>query len=147
MNRLQKIAWSQLAFVAAAASFSVIAMGLFVRKYDYRFAEAWWIAAGYSAPCLILAVIAPPVIFRKKKRQVDSDERDLMIDHYATRIAFGVSFLFFVGVCMTTWVAVGVDSLIPAHWLTRIVYIGWVTTLTAHALTTVVCYGQGRYSK
>ena len=143
MNRQQKVAWSQLAFVGAAGIFSVIAMVLFVRKYAYGLAEAWWIATGYAAPLLILAVIAPPVIFRKRKGRVDCDERDLMIDHYATRIAFGACFVFFVGVCMTTWIAAGVESMIPATWLTRIVYIGWTTTVVAHALTTVVCYGRG----
>lgn len=143
MNRAQKIAWSQLAFVATAASFSVIAMALFVRKYDYRFAEAWWLAAGYAAPLLILAVIGPPVIFRKRKDRVDSDERDLMIDRCAMRMAFGAAFVFFIGVCMTTWIAVGVESMIPAVWLTRIVYAVWTTTIVAHALTTVVCYSRG----
>ncbi len=143
MNRQQKIASCQLGFVAAAVIFSVVAMGFFLRKYGYTATEAWWLAAGYAAPLLILAVIAPPVIFRKRKDRVDSDERDLMIDRCAMRIAFGAAFVFFVGVCMTTWIAVGVDSMIPAVWLTRIVYIGWAATIATHALTTIVCYSRG----
>ena len=143
MNRMQRIAWCQLGFVGGAVVFSVIAMGYFVWRYEYTFSEAWWIAVGYAAPLLILAVIAPPVIFRKRRGRVDCDERDLMIDCTAARIAFGAAFVFFIGVCVTTWIVVGVDSMIPAVWLTRIVYIGWVTAVIAHALTTVVFYSRG----
>ena len=143
MNRLQKIAWTQLGFIGVAAGYSVIAMMYFMKKYEYTAAGAWWLATGYAAPLLILAVIAPPAIFRKRKGRVDSDERDLMIDRCAMRIAFGAAFVFFVGVCMATWIAVGVESMIPAVWLTRIVYAAWTTTIAAHALTTVVCYSRG----
>ena len=143
MNRQEKIAWSQLVLLAIAAAFSAVATVCFIWKYDYTAAEAWWLAVGYTAPILILAVVAPPVIFRKRKGQVGSDERDLMIDRCATQIAFCAAFAFFVGVCMTTWIAVGVDNMIPAVWLMRIVYIGWATTIAAHALATVVCYSRG----
>ena len=143
MNRLQKIAWPQLGLVGVAAGYSVIAMMYFMKKYGYAPAEAWWLAAGYASPILILAVIAPPLIFRKRKGRVDSDERDLRIDRFATRIAFAAAFVFFIGVCMTTWIVVGVESMIPAVWLTRIVYAVWTTTIVAHALTTVVRYRRG----
>ena len=142
MNRMQKIAWCQLALVGVAAVFSVIAMAFFMRKYGYSPAEAWWLAAGYAAPILILAVIAPPFVFRKKKDKVDPDERDLMIDRCAMRMAFGAAFLFFIAVCMITWIAVGVDTMIPAVWLTRIVYAAWTTTIVTHPLTTLVCYNR-----
>lgn len=143
MNRMQKIAWCQLALLGAAGVVSLITMAFFMRKYGYGPAEAWWLAASYAAPILILTVIAPPFVFRKNKGRVNADERDLMIDRCAMRMAFGAAFLFFIAVCMTTWIAVGVDSMIPAVWLTRIVYIGWTTTIAAHALTTVVCYNRG----
>ena len=143
MNRLQKIAWMQLVLVGVAAGYSVIAMMYFMKKYGYAPAEAWWLAAGYAGLLLILAIIAPPLIFRKRKGRVDSDERDLTIDRCATLVAFGAAFVFLIGVCMTTWIAVGVESMIPAVWLTRIVYAVWVTTIVAHALTTVVCYRRG----
>ena len=143
MNRMQKIALCQLALLGGAGVFSVITMAFFVRKYGYGPAEAWWLAAGYAAPILILAVIAPPLIFRKSKDSVNDDERDLMIDRCAMRMAFGAAFVLFIAVCMITWIAVGVDSMIPAAWLTRIVYAVWTTTVAAHALTTLVCYSRG----
>ncbi len=142
MNRQQRIAWSQLAFVGGAAVFCAVATGYFIWKYRYTGTEAWWLAVSYTAPLLILAIILPPVIFRTRRGGVGADERDLMIDHIAATIAFSASFVFFVGVCMVTWLAVGVDSMIPAAWLTRIVYMGWVTAIAANALTIVICYGR-----
>ncbi|MHC4086912.1 MAG: hypothetical protein ACYSU5_17150 [Planctomycetota bacterium] len=141
MNRRQKIAWLQLAMVGAAAIVNVILMGLFVRKYEYGFLEAWWIGTGYSIPCIILAVLAPPVIFRKKKGQIDFDERDLMIDRQAMQIAFAITYAYFIAVCMTTWVVAGFDKPIPAYWLAWIVLGGWITSIVIHALTILVRYG------
>lgn len=142
MNRRQKIAWLQLAVVGAAAVMSVILMAFFTRKYAYGFSEAWWIGSAYPTPLLVLTVLAP-VFIRKKKGQIDFDERDLMIDRRAMVIAFGTTYVFFIGVCFTTWVAAGFDKPIPAYWLVRIVLGAWITSVLAHALTTIVCYGRG----
>jgi hypothetical protein len=147
MNRAQKIAWFQLAVVGMAAVASTILMALFLGKYAYGFSEAWWIGSGYSVPVVALAIFAP-VFIRKKKDQIDFDERDLMIDRKAMRITFATSYAFFVAVCMMTWVAAGFDKLIPAYWLVRVVLGGWVTSVVAHALTTIVCYGwEGKGEK
>ena len=144
MNRQQKIALFQLALVGIIVVASVILTVVFVRKYEYGFLEAWWFGIGYSTPpFFILAVLAPPIILRKKKRPIDFDERDLMIDRRAMRITFAITYAFFIVACMTTWVVVGFDSLIPAYWLTRIVLGGGVTSIVAHALTTLVCYHLG----
>jgi hypothetical protein len=140
MNRRQKIAWFQLALVGTAAVASIALMVSFVAKYEYSYPEAWWFGTSYSTPLLVLTVLAP-LIIRKKKGQVDFDERDLMIDRQAAWIAFGASYAYFVGVCMTTLIAVGGDSPIPAHWLFRIVLGGWVTSIVGHAVTTLVQYG------
>lgn len=145
MNRRQKIAWFQLAVVGVAAVASAALMGLFIKKYDYAFLEAWWIGSCYPTPLLVLTVFAP-VFVRKKKGQIDFDERDLIIDRHAMVIAFGTTYVFFIGVCMITWVAAGFDKPIPAYWLPRIVLGGGVTSIVAHALTTVVCYGWGNKS-
>jgi hypothetical protein len=142
MNRFQKLAWFQLGVVGIVTVASIILMALFVRKYEYEFLEAWWIGSGYPTPLLVLTVLAP-VFIRKKKRQIDFDERDLMIDRRAMVIAFGTTYVFFIGVCFTTWVAAGFDKPIPAYWLVRIVLGGWVTSVVAHALTTIICYGWG----
>ena len=142
MNRQQKIAWFQLAVVGTAAVMSVILMAFFIRKNAYGFSEAWWIGSGYSTPLLVLTVLAPAFI-RKKKGQIDSDERDLMIDRKAARIAFGTTYTFFILVCFVAWVEAGFDKLIPAYWLVRVVFGAWITSVLAHALITLVCYGWG----
>jgi len=91
---------------------------------------------------LVLTVLAP-VFIRKKKGRIDFDERDLMIDRQAMRIAFLTSYAFFIVVCFTTWVAAGFDKPIPAYWLIRIVLGGWITSVVAHALTTLIKYSRG----
>jgi len=142
MNRQQKIASFQLVVVGIAAVASVILMGLFLRKYQYGLSEAWWIGSAYQTPLLVLTVLAP-VFIRKKKGRIDFDERDLMIDRQAMRIAFLTSYAFFIVVCFTTWVAAGFDKPIPAYWLIRIVLGGWITSVVAHALTTLIKYSRG----
>jgi len=67
----------------------------------------------------------------------------MMIDHRAMLAAFGTTYVFFIGVCCTAWVAAGFDKLMPAYWLMRIVLGAWITSVVAHALATVVCYGRG----
>lgn len=141
MNRGQKIAWFQLAVVGVVMAASLILTGFFVRGYGLL--EAWWLGSAYACPLLVLTVLGPPVIFRKKKGQIDSDERDLAIDRQAMIIAFGTTYAFFIAVSFTTWVAAGFDKPIPAYWLVRIVLGGWVTSIVAHALTTLVCYARG----
>ena len=142
MNRGQKIAWFQLGVVGIVTVASIILMALFVRKYEYEFLEAWWLGSGYACPVLTLTVLGPLVIFRKRKGRIHCDERDLMIDRRAMVIAFGTTYVFFIGACFTTWIAAGFDKSIPAYWLIRIVLGGWVTSVVAHALTTIVCYGR-----
>jgi hypothetical protein len=115
-------------------------MMLFVRKYEYGFLEAWWIGSAYPIPLIVLTALAP-VFIRKKKGQIDFDERDLMIDRKAAWIAFSSSYAFFIVVCFTTWVAAGLDKPIPAYWLVRIMLGGGITAVVVHALTTLVCYG------
>jgi hypothetical protein len=122
---------------------SIILTGLFIRKYEYGFLEAWWLGSGYACPVLTLTVLGPLVIFRKRKGRIDCDERDLAVDRQAMIIAFGTTYVFFIAVCFTTWVAAGLDKPIPAYWLVRIVLGGWVTSIVAHAVTTLVCYGRG----
>ncbi len=141
MNRAQKIAWFQLAVVVIVMAASLILTGVFVREYGL--VEAWWLGSGYACPLLVLTALGPPVISRKKKGQIDSDERDLAIDRQAMVIAFGATYVFFIAACFTTWVAAGFDKPIPAYWLVRIVLGGWVTSIVAHSLTTLVCYGWG----
>jgi uncharacterized membrane protein len=143
MNRQQKIAWFQLVVIAIAAVASVVNSGLYMQKYGYTFLKAWWFGTGWPVILCVLLVVLAPVFFRKKKGQINFDERDLIIDRRAARIGFGASVFFFIAVCATIWVAVGIDTAIPAYWLGRIILGGWLTAAVVHAITTVVCYNLG----
>jgi len=84
-----------------------------------------------------------PLVFRKKKGQVDYDERDLIIDRQSAVASFGAYFAFSVVVFVAMWATMGMDTLIPIHWLGGILLGGWVTMITAGAVTTLVSYGRG----
>ncbi len=142
MNRSQKIAWYQLCMIVVAAVASVILMAYYVRKYEYGYLQAWWVAMSYAVLLVMLTVLGP-FMFRKKKGQIDFDERDLIIDRKASWIAFSSTYAFFILACMITWIVTGMDSLIPAYWLPRLVLGAWITTIVIHAVTILVCYGRG----
>ena len=133
MNKTQKIAWCQLILVGIAAIASVILTALWMRKYEYGFLQAWWFGSAHPTILVALTVFVP-LFFRKKKGQINFDERDLIIDRQAARLAFGASYGFFIVVCFMTWTAVGFGSQIPAYWLARIALGGWITIKKMHTL-------------
>lgn len=140
MNRNLKIAWFQLVIVGVAGAASMIGTIYFTNRYEYELIRAWWLGTMFSVPFLVLTVFGP-VFFRRRKGHVDYDERDLMIDRRAMRVAFAGSYGFFVIVCFTTWLAAGLDNPIPSHYLLRLVLGGWVVSIVCHALTTIMSYG------
>jgi len=141
MNRRQKIAWFQLSLVAAAAVLSVILMFHFMTKYEYGYLYACELGAAHSVPLLLLTIFGP-LVFRKKKGRVDFDERDLIIDRQSAVASFGAFFAFFVVVFVAMWLTMGMDTLIPIHWLGGILIGGWTTAIVANAVMVLICYGR-----
>ncbi|MBN1361322.1 MAG: DUF2178 domain-containing protein [Sedimentisphaerales bacterium] len=136
MTRYQKIAWFSLAISATAviAGSTAIAIELHIRGYS---TIGWWF---FVVPLASLQLT--PHLFKKplSPAGVATDERDLMIDSKASRIALGASYFFFIAACATLWVSVGIDTPIPAYWLGRIILGGWLTAAIVHALTITICY-------
>ncbi len=143
MNRMQKIAWFQLSLLVVMAVLSIIFTYHFMTKYEYGYLYAWELGAAHSIPLLCLTVFGP-LVFRKKKGRVDFDERDLIIERQSDVASFGACFVFFVVVFVAMWLAMGMDRLIPLHWLGGILLGGWVTAIIAGAATTLVYYGRGK---
>jgi len=143
MNRQQKIALLQLTIIAIAAILSVINSVPYMHKHGYTFSQAWWLGSGWPVVFCFFGVVLAPLFLRKKKAQINFDERDLIIYRTASQIGFGASFFFFIAACATLWFAVGIDTPIPAYWLGRFILGGWLTAVTVHALTTIVCYSFG----
>jgi uncharacterized membrane protein len=140
MNRQQKVARLQLIIIAVAAILSVVNAMFYMYRHGYAFSQAWWSGSGWPVVLCFFGVVLAPLILRKKKGQISFDERDLMIESRASRIALGVSYFFFIAACATLWVSVGIDTPIPAYWLGRIILGGWLTAALVHALTTMICY-------
>lgn len=143
MNRQQKIARLQLIVIAIATIASVVNSMLYMHRHGYTFSQAWWLGSAWPVVLCFFGVMLAPFLLRRRKGRVDFDERDLMIDIRASRIALGASYFFFIAACATLWVSVGIDTPIPAYWLGRIILGGWLTTAIVHALTTIVCYAWG----
>lgn len=141
MNRWQKIAWLQLTIITIAAILSIINSVPYMHKHGYTFSQAWWLGTGWPVILCFFGVVLAPIFVRKKKGQINFDERDLIIYRTASQIGFGASFFFFIAACATIWVTAGIDTPIPAYWLGRIILGGWLTTATVHALTTIIFYG------
>lgn len=139
MNRWQKIAWFQLSVVMAAMVVTGIAVWRFTSSYGL--VRAW----GFGTVYMVLCIFAHlgPLIFRKKKSEIDSDERTIIIDRQAAWIGFGASYCFLVVVCVTALFMTGPDKMVPAGLLLQIVLGGWVTAIVVNAITTLVCYGRG----
>ena len=149
MNRQQKVARLQLIIIAVAALASVINSMFYMRRHDYTLSQAWWLGSGWPVVLCFFGVVLTPLLFRGKKGRVDFDERDLMIDSRASRVALGASYFFFIAACAILWVSVGIDTPIPAYWLGRIILGGWLTAAIVHALTITISYawaGKGEQS-
>jgi uncharacterized membrane protein len=141
MNRQQKIAWLQLTIIAIAAILSLINSITYMHRHGYTFSQACWLGSGWPVVFCFFGVVLTPLFLRKKKGQINFDERDLLIDSRASRITLGASFFFFIAACATLWFAVGIDTPIPAYWLGRIILGGWLTAAIVQAITTIVYYG------
>ena len=133
----------QLIIIAICAILSAINSVPYMHKHGYTFSHAWWFGAGWPVVLCFFGVVLTPLFLRKKKSQINFDERDLLIDSRASRIALGASYFFFIAACTTLWLAVGIDTPIPAYWLGRFILGGWLTTAIVQATTTIVCYGWG----
>jgi hypothetical protein len=143
MNRQQKIAWLQLIIIAICAILSVINSMSYMHKHGFTFSRSWWLGSGWPVVFCFIGVTLSPFFLRKKKGQINSDERDLLIGNKASQITFGASYSFFIIACSALWYTVGIDTPIPAYWLGRFILGGWLTSVLVHATATIVCYGRG----
>jgi len=143
MNRMQKIAWFQLSLLVVMAVLSIIFTFHFMAKYQYGYLYAWELGAAHAYPLIILVVLGPLIFFPKKKGRVDYDERDLIIDRQSAVASFAAYFGFTVVVFVAMWATMGMDTLIPIHWLGGIIFGGFVFAVIVGAVTTLVSYGRG----
>ena len=141
MNRTQKSAWFILIVIIVSLLVTGAAVGTLAIIIGMPRALG---GLGFLGLCGFVGF--EPVLFRTRRGQstIDYDERDLLIDRKATLGAFAVSYVYFVGVCMTIWFVVGSGGVIRVFVLPIIVVGGFITSQIVRSVAILVQYGRGK---
>ncbi len=135
MNRAQKIAWFNLAVVAAGAVFVVVLGVIGVVKSPLMLI----VLLGMSA-----LVVISPLLFRKKQGRIEFDERDQLIRLRALFFASFGSFWFLIAQCVLQVFEVGPRGSVPVGTLVGTVYGALVVFVTGKSLWTLIEYRRGK---
>ena len=139
MNRVQKIAWFNLVVILIGLVLSGIAVAVlaFVAERPLRAAPG-----GLGFMGIIGFTGLSPFLFRKAKRQVEFDERDQLFRMRAWFLGYSASYLFFVIVCMTTWLIYGPKGTISVNVLPLTALGGLMALILVHSLAILGQYGR-----
>ena len=142
MNRVQKIAWFNLVviligLVLSGIAVAVLAFVAFVAERPLRAA-----LGGLGFMGIIGFTGLSPFLFRKAKRQVEFDERDQLFRMRAWFLGYCASYLFFVIVCMTTWLIYGPKGTISVNVLPLTALGGLMALILVHSLAILGQYGR-----
>ncbi len=138
MNRAQKTAWFTVVVLAIALGLSLAAfcVGYFVFGVPANRAAAGF---GFMGIMGLLGLI--PILFRKDKRSVQYDERDVMIQRTANLAAYGAFWVLFVAAAMIPWFVAGPNGTITVNYLPWMVFGGMSVVMLVQALVTLNQYG------
>jgi hypothetical protein len=138
MNRWQKIAWYNIAVISLALGMTAINIAVMAMKYGFPKAFSGLGTLG-SLGLLGLA----GVIFKKKKDQVDFDERDRLIFYKSMQTANAVFWPLFSAACMIPWFIVGAAGTVSSNILPLILGSMGVTVIVLQSLATLIQYNRG----
>jgi hypothetical protein len=133
MNRAQKIAWFNLAVVAAGAVFVVVLAVIGVVKLMLIVLLGMGALVGIS-----------PVLFRKKQGRIEFDERDQLIRLRALFFASSVSLWWLIAQCVLQVFKVGPRGLVPVGTLLGTVCGALVTFIVTKSFWTLFEYRYGK---
>ena len=109
MNRYQKLAWLNLAVIAAAIIITSTAVMIEFHIRGYSTTGLWWFVG-------ILAILkAKPFLFKKPRGQgaVVCDERDSLIVKSALAIAYKIFWFVFILLCFLLFIIIGPKNSVP----------------------------------
>ena len=138
MNRWQKMAWYNLIVISIAFSTTAVIIGMLAVKYGMPKALS---GLGFLGTLGLLGLSG--VIFRKKKNQIEYDERDKLIFYRSIQITYAVFWPLFTAACMIPWFIVGPKSTIPSNTLPLMLGTVGITLILLQSLATLILYDRG----
>ncbi len=138
MNRTQKMAWFTLIMLALAAGLSSAAFSVAYFIFDLPANRA---AGGFGFIGIMGFVGLAPLIFKKDKSRVQTDERDLLIKQKAMLAAYSVFWVLFVAAAMVPWFIIGPDGSITVNYLPWMVFGGMFVVMLVQSIVFLEQYG------
>ena len=138
MNRWQKIAIYNLIIIGTSLILCSTAVLILWLKVGTSRAFG---GLGFLGICGLMGL--SPILFRKKDKPVDFDERDRLIGIRAGWVGFGASYMFYLIVCMVTWGIVGINGHVSAQVLPMMVVGGMIIMMLGQSIATLIGYGLG----
>lgn len=141
MNKAQKSAWLNLAaFLLCIASISYVIITLFIYGSPHEFILGMWPLIIAFPTLLVIAVISLRI--KQSPAEVDSDERDKLIQNRAVLVAFISVWILLFAASIVPRLILGEDSLFPV-WLISFInlYVFFVVMLIFQ-IAILVQYGR-----
>lgn len=138
MNKWQKIAWYNLFVIVLAFVLTGSCVGFLAIKYGMPKALD---GLGVIGTLGLLGLSG--IIFKKKKGNVDFDERDRLIFYKSIQIAFGVFWPLFTAACMVPWFIVGPGKPISSSVLPIMLGSIGIMLIAVQSIATLIQYGRG----
>jgi hypothetical protein len=136
MNRVQKIAWAFVIGISAAFAVSLAAVGIAWHYVGMPRALLGFCFMGLAG----LAGLAP-LLIKKDKGPVTTDERDLLIQKRAAMAGFATAYLVFGAACMIPFFVLGPSAKVTVAWLPPIYMAAGFSHFFVYSLVILSQYG------
>ena len=138
MNRHQKIAWFTLILISLSLilSVSTFSIGYFIVGVSAKKASA-----GFGFIGIMGLVGLAPLIFKKDKDKIKTDERDLLIRRNAMLAAYSAFWVLFVAAAMVPWFIIGPNGSITVNYLPWMVFGGMYVVMLVQSIVFLEQYG------
>jgi len=136
MNRWQKIAWYNIFVIIFAFILTGVCVGVLTIKHGMPKA-----LDGLSMFGTLGLLGLSGLIFKKRKHQVELDERDRLIFYKSIQITFAVFWPLFTAACIVPWFIIGPNKLISSIVLPIMLGAIGITLIIVQSIATLVQYG------
>jgi len=138
MNKLQKMAWCQLAIIVVTLSATTTTIAILNYKYGMPAARSGLGILGFLG---LLGLTE--IIFRPKREKNEFDERDALIQKRSTLLAYSAFWVIFVLGSMTAWGIIGPEGHISVNVLPLMVGSAGILVISVRSVAILVQYGRG----